>query len=246
MSGKRKPSPEFTLTSLSPLLLTDEDTDVGGGKNKDTLRSARLQRPQKQKAVLGVRSRTFDSSDCDESTSSASSETPLPPRPPGFSLTIGTTKKKKDDAPDIIKKTDPSAPSKQKPKKEPLPMKLRALPQSFWQQPNQTNCLSPGAVYPILPPLSSLGTTKDDVENIAAGMRSTASPEEGQAPRREVSVANTDLLFSLFRTVEDETPKVAVVLAMVSLKDGDKSVSLPSLNVEHNYSQILSELVIKL
>jgi hypothetical protein len=36
------------------------------------------------------------------------------------------------------------------------------------------------------------------------------------------------------------------VLAMVSLRDGDKSVSLPSLNVEHNYSQILSELVIKL
>ncbi|KAJ9575727.1 hypothetical protein L9F63_007373, partial [Diploptera punctata] len=180
----------------------------------------------------------------------------------------------------------------------PLPMKLRALPQSFWQQPNHTNCLSPGAIYPILPPLSSLGAAKDDVENVAAGMRSTASPEEG---RREVSVANTDLLFSLFRGIEDEQPKVTVVrrgrpkkppstvltrvlrdedpclvstvtesilplipdrtgsgthgtrltqgqqvLAMVSLKDGDKCVSLPSLNVEHNYSQILSELVIKL
>ena len=48
-------------------------------------------------------------------------------------------------------------------------MKLRALPQSFWQQPNHTNCLSPGAIYPILPPLSSLGAAKDDVENVAAG-----------------------------------------------------------------------------
>lgn len=52
---------------------------------------------------------------------------------------------------------------------EPLPMKLRALPQSFWQQPNHTNSLSPGAVYPVLPPLSSLGTARDDVDSVAAG-----------------------------------------------------------------------------
>ena len=38
-------------------------------------------------------------------------------------------------------------------KKEPLPMKLRALPQSFWQQPNNANPLSPGAFYSTLPPL---------------------------------------------------------------------------------------------
>jgi hypothetical protein len=52
---------------------------------------------------------------------------------------------------------------------EPLPMRLRALPQSFWQQPNHTNCLSPGAVYPVLPPLASLGAARDDVESVAAG-----------------------------------------------------------------------------
>jgi len=52
---------------------------------------------------------------------------------------------------------------------EPLPMKLRALPQSFWQQPNNTNSLSPGAVYPVLPPLSSLGAVKDEVESVPAG-----------------------------------------------------------------------------
>ncbi|KDR22336.1 hypothetical protein L798_01992 [Zootermopsis nevadensis] len=180
-------------------------------------------------------------------------------------------------------------------------MKLRALPQSFWQQPNNTNSLSPGAVYPVLPPLSSFGAAKDDVESVAAGVRSTSPPEDGLHPLREVSVANTDLLFSLFRGIEEEQPRVTVVrrgrpkkppstvltrvlrdddpclvsavtesilplipdrtgsgshasrlaqgqqvLAMVSLKDGDKSLSLPSLNVEHNYSQILSELVIKL
>jgi len=48
-------------------------------------------------------------------------------------------------------------------------MKLRALPQSFWQQPNHPNSLSPGVVYPVLPPLSSLGTAKDDVDSVAAG-----------------------------------------------------------------------------
>jgi len=48
-------------------------------------------------------------------------------------------------------------------------MKLRALPQSFWQQPNHPNSLSPGVVYPVLPPLSSFGTAKDDVDSIAAG-----------------------------------------------------------------------------
>ena len=36
---------------------------------------------------------------------------------------------------------------------DPLPMRLRALPQSFWQQPNVPHSVSPGASYPTLPPL---------------------------------------------------------------------------------------------
>lgn len=32
-------------------------------------------------------------------------------------------------------------------------MKMRSLPQSFWQQPNVENPLSPGAVFSTLPPL---------------------------------------------------------------------------------------------
>jgi hypothetical protein len=56
-------------------------------------------------------------------------------------------------------------------------MKLRALPQSFWQQPNHTNCLSPGAVYPVLPPLSTFAATKEDVDSVAAGnSRQTRAP----------------------------------------------------------------------
>jgi hypothetical protein len=42
-------------------------------------------------------------------------------------------------------------------------------------------------------------------------MRSTSPPEDGPHPRREVSVANTDLLFSLFRGIEEEQPKMTVV-----------------------------------
>ncbi|XP_021913908.1 uncharacterized protein LOC110827008 isoform X1 [Zootermopsis nevadensis] len=415
MSGKRKPSPESSLTLISPnaLLLSSPfctypfygDDDRNSSKNnggtsflklnqqkiRELTKSTKIvQRPQKQKAVLSTRSKTFDSIppslevnnnpfppssspfDYDSvhspgGVSNASSEGPTYVRTPGFehhaqefeiqrkrqqcskshapfasrvdeqlscndqdaacgqehvrssskasqngSVSNATSKKKKSvvfgtsdgkHETEAVKKTDPSqqTTSKHKPKKEPLPMKLRALPQSFWQQPNNTNSLSPGAVYPVLPPLSSFGAAKDDVESVAAGVRSTSPPEDGLHPLREVSVANTDLLFSLFRGIEEEQPRVTVVrrgrpkkppstvltrvlrdddpclvsavtesilplipdrtgsgshasrlaqgqqvLAMVSLKDGDKSLSLPSLNVEHNYSQILSELVIKL
>ena len=36
------------------------------------------------------------------------------------------------------------------------------------------------------------------------------------------------------------------VIRIMSISHGDKSVDLPSLNVEHNYSHLLSELVLKL
>ncbi len=71
---------------------------------------------------------------------------------------------------------------------EPLPMKLRALPQSFWLQPNQAAPVSPGSVYSTLPPLP--------------GQEAAA---EGDPPReRTVTEANTDLLFSLFNSVEQD------------------------------------------
>ena len=64
-------------------------------------------------------------------------------------------------------------------------MKLRALPQSFWLQPNQANPLPPGSVYSTLPPLP--------------GQEAEPEPRE-----RTVSEANTDLLFSLFNSVEQD------------------------------------------
>jgi hypothetical protein len=48
----------------------------------------------------------------------------------------------------------PPVKTKIKTKKDPLPMKLRALPQSFWQQPNVVNTVPPGSMYTVLPPVS--------------------------------------------------------------------------------------------
>ena len=46
---------------------------------------------------------------------------------------------------------------------EPLPMKLRALPQSFWQQPNAVNSASPGTMYAVLPPLCKTDQSGPDI-----------------------------------------------------------------------------------
>ncbi|KAF2364314.1 hypothetical protein FHG87_004923 [Trinorchestia longiramus] len=58
----------------------------------------------------------------------------------------------------------PQVPStRPKIKKEPLPMKLRALPQSFWVQPNRASCIPPSGA--LLPPLL-LGKDLQDVTEV--------------------------------------------------------------------------------
>ena len=104
---------------------------------------------------------------------------------------------------------------------EPLPMKQRALPQSFWQQPNLANPQPPGIIYSTLPPLPLNGedatdmTPVEEVPSISSSSytsySSSSSSESSSAsvpmPKRAerfVSTANTDLLFSLFNTIEEE------------------------------------------
>ncbi|XP_065298895.1 uncharacterized protein [Dermacentor albipictus] len=202
-----------------------------------------------------------------------------------------------------------------KPKKEPLPMKLRALPQSFWQQPDETSGVSPAIVMPVLPPLF-----KHDTQEDLTAVRPLTPPEGSgerrpRSPERVVRVKNTELLMRLFDEVDPERRPMAPVVkrgrpkkpppaamsrslrgddpcmvnaateallpllpfgsraaggqrgqpgnsmaaalaahhqqhpptvTMVTLKDGDKTVSLPSLTVDHNYPQVLSELVMRL
>ncbi|GAB6019269.1 hypothetical protein CHUAL_000869 [Chamberlinius hualienensis] len=179
-------------------------------------------------------------------------------------------------------------------KKEPLPMKLRALPQSFWQQPNATIDISPGQIYAKLPPLLSKEVS-DDIRSPSSSSIEAKSETKAQSSAKSfLRVTDTDWIFQLFdvldnnsktpstkrgrpkkvlpvhgsRVVRMEDPVLGVAatgtivplplsadktvanqtttLTMISLKDRDKSVSLPILNVEKNYSQILSEVVIKL
>jgi len=207
--------------------------------------------------------------------------------------------------------------SRQRNKKEPLPMKLRALPQSFWQQPNVANPLSPGAVYSTLPPLpGQAGPDTELLEHIPALADVAGEDAEELLDKKKseqtVTAANTDLLFSLFNGVEedenqrqihlvrrgrpkkpppvhrtrmlqDEDPCLisnmtesilplipersgnqssqcnnnnnnnkqqqnqgTQVIKIMSISHGDRSVDLPSLNIEHNYPHLLSELVMKL
>jgi len=194
-------------------------------------------------------------------------------------------------------------------KKEPLPMKLRSLPQSFWQQPNVENPLSPGAVYSTLPPLPGQGASGEWADHVpplaeVAGEDAEATLDHRRT-ERTVTSANTDLLFSLFNGVEEEEAQRKIhlvrrgrpkkpptvhrvrgmqqdddpclvstmtesllpflperggggakqqssqqqgtqVIKLMSISHGDRSVDLPSLNVEHNYPHLLSELVMKL
>ena len=107
-------------------------------------------------------------------------------------------------------------------------MKQRALPQSFWQQPNVANPQPPGVVCSALPalPLGAAGAggggAGDDgsvditpVEEVAsqlqlndsmagAGATAAASTPANSVRTKIISAANTDLLFSLFNVVEEE------------------------------------------
>ena len=47
----------------------------------------------------------------------------------------------------------------------------------------------------------------------------------------------------LSSNLTDDLPQV---IKIMSISTGDKSVDLPSLNIEHNYPHLLSELVMKL
>ena len=68
---------------------------------------------------------------------------------------------------------------------DPLPMKQRALPQSFWQQPNKANPQPPGVVYSNLPPLPLGGdeaseiTPVEEVSNGGDLARLVPSKREG-------------------------------------------------------------------
>ncbi|OWF43082.1 uncharacterized protein LOC110460234 [Mizuhopecten yessoensis] len=242
---------------------------------------------------------------------SSTASGPVYVRPPGFrhhAQEIKKTKKKKTALLEFrssgLKKRAPTPP-KVRPKRESVPMRLRALPQSFWKQPNVPNQVSPANVFPSLPPLYY----KESMEEIT-DVRPITPPEEREArqkktlqrpPERKLIIGDTDLLLkNLFAGVNqaDEkkvqhikrgrprkvtVPKATSTktlisgddpylmetmtekffpqltlesrqahlagntsLQLVTIRNGDKSVMLPSLSINQDYSQMLSELAMNI
>lgn len=114
-------------------------------------------------------------------------------------------------------------PISSKAKREPLPMRLRALPMSFWQQPNQPN-VSPGAMY--LPPLfkNEIDSVDDTITCVnIEDMAKLAYELLDSAPELNIAInnnsnsshtrdtrysaANPDLLFKLFDNIEQKERK---------------------------------------
>jgi hypothetical protein len=232
-------------------------------------------------------------------------------------------KKQKPDGVILVGEAAIGSTPRTKHTRDPMPMRMRSLPQSFWQQPNLPQSVSPATVYPVLPPLIS--KEGHDVSDL----RPVTPPEERQEredrekekqkeekysyatnevrhynrrqPERTITVTNTDLLTKLFEVVEKDPlkgrrfksrskpgpkpvmnhqsqskfvtgqdpymvdciaeqlfPQLSLehrkaaytmyntgnsTLAVYTIKEGDRTVTLPQLTVDHNYPQMLSELV---
>ncbi|XP_037076514.1 uncharacterized protein LOC119097576 [Pollicipes pollicipes] len=298
MSGKRKPS------TASNSISSDEE-DVGRTLEKHDTSDTGYESVGSPGSVSTI-------SVCSEQALEELRSSQLPTGPglwPGAREATGArpktqSRKKKNlltisQQPEVSDETVIGTP-KSRFRREPLPMKMRALPQSFWQQPN-TNSTSPSSGS--LPPLVTTAKDAQDLNEVRPvtppECRGQARPEERT---RTVTVGNTELLFSLFDGVDQASDRrrVAVIkrgrpkkqtssLPRVSLDDdpymsssasdsilpllpertggpgtpanrgtqilsvvqipggGDReSICLPSLSVEHNYSNILSQLVMKL
>jgi uncharacterized cupredoxin-like copper-binding protein len=91
---------------------------------------------------------------------------------------------------------DQLKPLSNKQKREALPMRLRALPPSYWQQPNQQN-VPPSNMY--LPPL-----LKYEIEHSSESDLQSSSSAHGGGREVRISAADTDQLFKLFEKAEQK------------------------------------------
>lgn len=244
------------------------------------------------------------------SPGSSTASGPVYVRPPGFSHHAQEIKKTKKKRTALLEyrlagsRRRAPTPPKMRPRRESVPMRLRALPQSFWKQPNVPNQVSPANVFPSLPPLCS----RESLDEIT-DVRPITPPEEREArqkkaltrpPDRKLIVGDTDLLLKhLFAGVNQDDKKVQHLkrgrprkltipkatstktlisgddpylmetmtekffpqltlesrqahlagntsLQLVTIRNGDKCVTLPSLSINQDYSQMLSELAMNI
>ena len=68
----------------------------------------------------------------------------------------------------------------------------------------------------------------------------------GGAKQQSTQQQGTQVFFLLPRCLGSIGLSALQVIKLMSISHGDRSVDLPSLNVEHNYPHLLSELVMKL
>lgn len=99
-------------------------------------------------------------------------------------------------------------------------MKLRALPESFWKEPKSVHTSSlAGNHYSVLPPLFSSEESNRNQEVL--NIRPVTPPDErkqspGHSPRHKKkwemkSAPNTELLFSLFDSLENKVDERLIV-----------------------------------
>ena len=95
-------------------------------------------------------------------------------------------------------------------------MKLRALPTSFWEEPQSLHTSSlAGSNYAILPPLfSSEGNNNNeelmDVRPVTPPDQKSRSPQRNQKWRM-TAPPNTELLFSLFDHLDNRVDERLIV-----------------------------------
>ncbi len=153
-------------------------------------------------------------------------------------------------------------------------MKQRALPQSFWQQPNVANPHPPGVVCSNLPPLpiddGAGGAGAGGAGAGAGGGADTITPvgdvqtgvgtsnggawmarEEGQQQQQQqhrrpersvISAANTDLLFSLFNSVEEEEAQRRIHVVRRGRSEVQNSRESSCSSIANWHIRILSKL----
>jgi hypothetical protein len=123
-------------------------------------------------------------------------------------------------------------PISNKAKRDPLPMRLRALPPSFWQQPNQPSASLTSTMY--LPPLFKNDIIESVLDSAESSTNANCYYDEDysgttgtgkigmfdscQTNYREVRIspANTDLLFKLFDNIEQKDSKKQMQLQFKS------------------------------